>query len=213
MTWRNAPAATFSICGPRRAAISGASARGLVSKRPRWLILCGAWRIISIATMPPIDSPASAKRAGASARTSRARAAILSDPEIGATMTARSRDREAICGANRRASHIMPGRRSSGVLAIRARSFCGWGPVAGGRWGRCPHTPEVFSGTLKGGAFRAAWWDRRHHRCCGCGMRRHRRSWPGRGHGARPAALRMYRRGSGRCCRRHGPGANGRARA
>ena len=55
--------------------------------------------MISIATIPPIERPASANCGGAWASTSAASAAVLSCPPRAGTWIARAPPKAAICGA------------------------------------------------------------------------------------------------------------------
>src|SRR5210317_1212419 len=72
--------------------------------------------------MPPIESPANANRAGAACKTFEAKFSIVSAPINGLTMTGRYAERDAIWGANSRASHIMPGRNKRGVTKCLQRA-------------------------------------------------------------------------------------------
>ena len=110
------PAVTRAICGSRRGGDRRAS-------RPSDWCPSGTAR-------PPVRGPAPASPSrrsrpcsarpartgpGATRSTSAASARMVSAAETGATITARSCI-AAICGANSRASHIMPGNRTSGVI-------------------------------------------------------------------------------------------------
>ena len=75
--------------------------------------------MISMATMPPMESPAKANRGGAVSRILRAISG-MARPAKGATWTGLLDERRAICGVKSRASHIMPGKRTSGS----AKAYC-----------------------------------------------------------------------------------------
>ncbi len=123
------PARSLAMSGSYPAAECGVSASGLVSISARRVIRPGAQRRSSIATMPPIESPARAKRAGRTSSSAAPIASIRAPPVMGATVTARSRLRSAICGAKSRASHIMPGRKTTGSLLITSLSPPGLSPL------------------------------------------------------------------------------------
>lgn len=80
--------------------------------------------MISIATMPPIDNPATAKTGDAFARMLVAISWTVA-PLITGTEIVRDAESAAICGAKRRASHIIPGINKSGSLQVMRKAWHG----------------------------------------------------------------------------------------
>ena len=115
-----------AICGSRAAATSGVSAQRLVSSSASALD-----PVRGLAQHLHRDDAAHREAGEREARRGvgehlRGERRHVSWPASGARCSGGRPDRAAICGPKRRASHIMPGRRTSGVMRRGARPRRGW---------------------------------------------------------------------------------------
>ena len=86
VTSLKSPCRVCSMKARRRSLCPGVSARAEVSSNASLVTRSGAWRMISWATYPPMDSPARAKVSGAAFSTVRAMSSKRSSPVRSATV-------------------------------------------------------------------------------------------------------------------------------